>query len=55
MIIIKNIDNINFSYIKKNGLFLVCTSRFNAMPAYIMELLNRVGKVQFFKFIYFFF
>ncbi|EGR30590.1 hypothetical protein IMG5_128570 [Ichthyophthirius multifiliis] len=37
-----NIDGINFSYIKRSGLYIVATSRFDNCPSILLEILNRV-------------
>lgn len=40
-----NIEGINFAYIKKAGLYIVCTSRFDVCPSIQLEILNRVCKI----------
>jgi AP-4 complex subunit mu-1 len=37
-----NIDGINFAYIKRSGLFVVATTRFDICPSLILEVLQRV-------------
>eukprot|EP00617_Octactis_speculum_P002916 CAMPEP_0185795098 /NCGR_PEP_ID=MMETSP1174-20130828/160368_1 /TAXON_ID=35687 /ORGANISM="Dictyocha speculum, Strain CCMP1381" /LENGTH=425 /DNA_ID=CAMNT_0028490371 /DNA_START=34 /DNA_END=1309 /DNA_ORIENTATION=- len=39
------IDGVNYLYIRKNGLLIACTTRFNVSPSIVIELLNRVTKV----------
>jgi len=39
------LDGINYMYVKKNGLYLVCTNKFNISPAYAIELLTRLTKL----------
>lgn len=39
------IDDVNFVYIKRNSLLIVCTTRFNISPSATIELLNRMAKV----------
>jgi AP-4 complex subunit mu-1 len=39
------IEDINFIYIKRNSLLIVCTTRFNVSPSSTIELLNRMAKV----------
>jgi AP-4 complex subunit mu-1 len=41
----KNIEGITYVYMKKKGLFLVCTTRTNGSPSYMIEILGRVCKV----------
>jgi AP-4 complex subunit mu-1 len=38
-----NVDGINFLNMKKTGLYLVGTTRFNISPSQGIELLNRIG------------
>ena len=40
-----NIDGINFAYIKKFGLYIVCTNRFDTSPSVVLEILNRIVKI----------
>lgn len=40
-----NIEGINFAYIKKQGLYVVCTSRFDGCPSVQLEILNRFCKM----------
>jgi AP-4 complex subunit mu-1 len=40
-----NIDGINFAYVKKTGLYLVGTSRFDIQPSIILEVLNKISKI----------
>ncbi|KAL4438403.1 hypothetical protein ABPG74_009442 [Tetrahymena malaccensis] len=40
-----NIDGVNFSYLKRAGLYIVATSRFDNSPSFILEILNRVCTV----------
>ena len=37
----KNIEGINFIFIKRNGLFFVCATKFNMSPALAIEILTR--------------
>jgi len=37
-----NIDGVNFSYLKRAGLYIVATSRFDNGPSLILEILNKV-------------
>jgi AP-4 complex subunit mu-1 len=39
------LDNVNYMYIKKNGLYLVCTTKYNISPAFTIELLTRLTKL----------
>eukprot|EP01015_Nassula_variabilis_P022449 TRINITY_DN4128_c0_g1_i1.p1 TRINITY_DN4128_c0_g1~~TRINITY_DN4128_c0_g1_i1.p1 ORF type:complete len:447 (+),score=45.18 TRINITY_DN4128_c0_g1_i1:65-1405(+) len=39
-----NIDGINFAYLKRSGLFIVGTTRFNVAPSFILEVLVRMTK-----------
>eukprot|EP01013_Petalomonas_cantuscygni_P039281 TRINITY_DN70663_c0_g1_i1.p1 TRINITY_DN70663_c0_g1~~TRINITY_DN70663_c0_g1_i1.p1 ORF type:complete len:456 (+),score=119.77 TRINITY_DN70663_c0_g1_i1:136-1503(+) len=39
------VDGVNFIYIKKGHLIFVCTTRFNASPAFFAEALHRLAKV----------
>mmetsp|Transcript_11898 Transcript_11898/g.14377 ORF Transcript_11898/g.14377 Transcript_11898/m.14377 type:complete len:445 (-) Transcript_11898:199-1533(-) len=39
------IDGVNYIYIRKNGLIIACTTRFNISPSLAIELLNRTTKV----------
>ncbi|KAL9958583.1 hypothetical protein ACROYT_G035616 [Oculina patagonica] len=38
-----NVDGINFIFIKRNGLYFVCTTKFNISPAFAVEVLARVS------------
>eukprot|EP00599_Poterioochromonas_sp_BG-1_P015690 CAMPEP_0173164282 /NCGR_PEP_ID=MMETSP1105-20130129/20474_1 /TAXON_ID=2985 /ORGANISM="Ochromonas sp., Strain BG-1" /LENGTH=355 /DNA_ID=CAMNT_0014084601 /DNA_START=41 /DNA_END=1105 /DNA_ORIENTATION=+ len=40
-----NVDGITFVYIRRSGLLIVCTTRFNVSPSSTVELLNRMAKV----------
>ena len=40
-----NIDGVNYLFVKKNGLLFGATTRWNASPSQIIELLNRFVKV----------
>jgi hypothetical protein len=42
---LQNIDGINFLFIKKGGLYFVCTTKFNVSPSFTLELLDRLAKV----------
>jgi len=35
-------ENIHFLYIKRNGLYFVCATKFNVGPAEVLELLSRL-------------
>ncbi|EDO33069.1 predicted protein, partial [Nematostella vectensis] len=37
-----NVEGLNFIFIKRNGLFFVCTSKFNLSSAFAVEVLSRV-------------
>ena len=37
--------NINYLFVKKNGLFFVCTTQTNSNPIFVIELLNKITKV----------
>lgn len=37
-----NIEGVNFSYLKRAGLYIVATSRFDNGPSFILEVLNRM-------------
>ena len=39
-----NVDGINFIHTKTNGLFFVATTRSNASPSFVLELLHRVAR-----------
>ena len=39
------LDGVNYLYIRKNGLLIACTTRFNMSPSVGIELLNRTAKV----------
>lgn len=39
------IDGLNYIFIRKNGLLIACTTRFNISPSFGIELLNRTTKV----------
>lgn len=36
-------DGVHFLYIKRNGLYFVCVTKFNVGPAFILELLSRIA------------
>lgn len=38
------LDGINYTFIRRNGLFIACTTRFNVSPSHTLELLNRLCK-----------
>jgi len=38
-----NVDGVNFIFIKRNGLYFVCTTKFNISPAFAVEVLTRVS------------
>ncbi|EGD82823.1 hypothetical protein PTSG_11427, partial [Salpingoeca rosetta] len=38
-----SIEDIHFLHIKRNGLYFVCTTKFNVSPAMTLELLQRVS------------
>lgn len=38
-----NVDGVNFICIKRNGLYFVCTTKFNISPAFAVEVLTRVS------------
>lgn len=40
-----NIEGINFAYIKKSGLFVVSTYRFDCSPPFVLEILNNICKI----------
>ena len=40
-----NIDGINFGYVKKSGLYIVATTRFDICPSIILEIIHRVCKI----------
>jgi AP-4 complex subunit mu-1 len=42
---IQNKDGINFAFVKKNGLYIVITSRFNASPSNLIETCIRITKI----------
>ncbi|KAK3736641.1 hypothetical protein QZH41_017017, partial [Actinostola sp. cb2023] len=37
-----NVEGTNFIFIKRNGLYFVCTSKFNVSPMYAVEILSRI-------------
>jgi len=38
-------DGLNYAFIRRNGLYIACTTRFNVSPTSTLELLNRLAKV----------
>jgi len=40
-----HLDGINYLYLKKNGLYFVCSNRVNISPSLVIELLTRITKV----------
>jgi AP-4 complex subunit mu-1 len=38
-------DGITFAYLKRQSLFIACTTRFNTSPAMLMDMLVRAGKI----------
>jgi len=40
-----NIEGINFLHIKKGGLYIVATTRYNVSPSYVFDMLIRLAKV----------
>eukprot|EP00794_Sanderia_malayensis_P017713 gene17713-19484_t len=40
-----NVENIQFIFIKKHGLYFVTTTKFNVGPTYVIELLNRIANI----------
>lgn len=40
-----NVDGVNYLFVKKSGLFIVCTTKFNVSPSFTLELLDRFAKV----------
>eukprot|EP00922_Rhytidocystis_sp_ex-Travisia-forbesii_P005851 GHVS01008501.1.p1 GENE.GHVS01008501.1~~GHVS01008501.1.p1 ORF type:complete len:506 (+),score=55.34 GHVS01008501.1:152-1519(+) len=40
-----NIDGINYIYIKRNGLYFVCTTNYNLSPSFLVDFLQRITKV----------
>eukprot|EP00941_MAST-03F_sp_MAST-3F-sp1_P000854 g854.t1 len=40
-----NVDGVNYLSVKKNGLYLVATTKYNVSPAMMLELLNRLTRV----------
>lgn len=40
-----NVEGINFAFVRKSTLILVCTSRFNVSPPFLMEVLERTCKM----------
>ena len=38
---LQNVDGINFIFIKRNGLYFVCMTKFNISPAFAVEVLTR--------------
>ena len=38
-------NDVNYLFIKQNGLCIVCTTAFNVSPSFILELLVRIGNV----------
>ena len=41
----KNIDGINFAFVKKNGLYIVATTRFNTSPSCLIETIIKICKI----------
>ena len=41
----QNVDGVNYLFIKKNGIYFVCTTKFNVSPSFILEVLERIAKV----------
>ena len=40
-----NVDGINYVYVRKNGMYFACTSKYNLSPALALSLLTRLAKV----------
>jgi len=40
-----HLDGITYMFLKKSGLFIVCTTKTNLSPAFSIELLNRLTKI----------
>lgn len=40
---LKSSNGLHFLYIKRNGLYFVCATKFNVAPAYILEFLSRIA------------
>jgi len=38
-------DGIHFLYIKRNGMYFVCATKFNVAPAFVLELLSRIASL----------
>jgi AP-4 complex subunit mu-1 len=36
---------VNFLFIKKGGIYFVCTTKFNVSPSFTLELLDRIATV----------
>lgn len=39
-------EGINYVYLKKSNVYFVATTMYNIMPAFALELIERVAKVQ---------
>lgn len=40
-----NSEGVNYTFIRRNGLLIACTTRYNVSPTSTLELLNRLAKV----------
>ena len=38
-------DNVHFAYVRTQGLYFVCTTKFNVSPLLTVELLTRISRV----------
>ena len=41
----QNLDGVNYLYIKKSGLYFMCTSKYNVAPSFVLELISCCSKV----------
>ncbi|RYG49534.1 hypothetical protein EON67_06630 [archaeon] len=42
---VQSVDGINYLFVKKNGLYFMCTTKFNVSPSTTLELLERMANV----------
>mmetsp|Transcript_21717 Transcript_21717/g.42674 ORF Transcript_21717/g.42674 Transcript_21717/m.42674 type:complete len:450 (-) Transcript_21717:38-1387(-) len=40
-----NLDGVNYIFVKQNGLYFVCTTKYNVSPNFALELLARLAKL----------
>jgi hypothetical protein len=45
MLVLQNVDGVNYMHVKQAGLLFVATTRVNLSPALVLELLQRIARV----------